>query len=157
MAALVPPTGIFTEVRTGRIDVFFTSVSGTDVAGYNLYRATESGGPYTLVNTDSVFNDPIRVEEEIIRSTDVVDEIGNVGGDPSTQDFLFRTTTTEDVVKFVEIQRYIDANLDSETTYYYRLTTVTLDGDESHYSEEFSDTPIAIPTTTPIPFPPKTC
>lgn len=158
MTALVPPTGIRTEIRTERIDIFWTSIINNEIAGYNLYRATESGGGsagYQLVNTAALINNPITVNEEVIRSSELVDEQGNVQGDPSTSEFLFRVTTTEDVVKFVETQRYIDDGLVTTSTYFYVLTSVNQADEESHYSEEFFSQPLAIPVTVPIPERPR--
>lgn len=33
------------------VDLYWTKSSGSNIAGYNIYRGTHSGGPYSRVNT----------------------------------------------------------------------------------------------------------
>jgi hypothetical protein len=150
---LVPPTGIRVEVRTGALDLFFFSLRDPDTA-YNIYRSTESGGGsagYTRV-TPLPIDQPISVDEEVVRTEDSVDETGNIFFDPDSPEFLRRTTTTEDTIKFVETQKYSDTDLDPSQEYFYVITSVnTLTDEESFYSEEVSATPLAIPVNPPIP------
>ena len=51
------PTGFAAQVQVGGVALNWdasTDCNGNDVAGYNLYRSTINGGPYTMVNTELI-------------------------------------------------------------------------------------------------------
>ena len=150
---LTPPTGIRVDVRTGSLDIFWFSIRDPEIA-YNVSRSTESGGGSSGYErlTSVPFDQPDSVEEEIVRQEETVTEIGNTQADPDSPEFLRRTTTTEDTIKFNEIQKFSDTDLDPTTEYFHVLTSVnTLTNVESFFSDEVSGTPLAIPENPAIP------
>jgi uncharacterized lipoprotein YddW (UPF0748 family) len=45
------PTGLSASAGNGSIDLDWNDSTATDLAGYNVYRSTSSGGPYTQIDT----------------------------------------------------------------------------------------------------------
>jgi hypothetical protein len=81
-----------------------TDCHGGPVAGYNLYRSTTPGGPYTQVNTS-----------------------------------LISGTQYDDIPVSATMAQYAITSAASGGTYYYVVTSVDTDGDESVYSLEVSN------------------
>ena len=54
-------SGSATAPAPHSVDLAWTASSGSGVTGYNIYRATKTGGPYTKVNSslnlDTTFTD----------------------------------------------------------------------------------------------------
>jgi hypothetical protein len=153
MALLIPPTGITVEVRTSAIDILWFSIRDNNVA-YNVYRSTESGGGASgyVKLTNILYDNPIKIEEEIVKREEDISETGNVLADPESPEFLKRTSVFTDTIKFNEIQKYSDEGLDTNTTYYYVITSVDITtGEESFYSQEVNAIPLAIPASPTIP------
>ena len=78
------PIGLVADAGDGRVDLSWDPVSAADLVGYRVYRATEEGGPWTLLNLTP------------------------------------QTGTT-----------YADTGLDNGTEYFYRVTAVDDDANES--------------------------
>ena len=157
---LVPPTGLRIEVRTGSLNLFWYALRSGNV-GYHVYRSLDSGGGdsgYERITGVPVDN-PISIEEEVVKRNESVEEVGNTLADPDSLEFLRRTTTLDDTIKFNEVQFFQDTGintsegtLDTTSTYYYVITSVDLDTEEeSFYSEEVSAVPLAIPVNPPLP------
>lgn len=49
-----PPTGLTATGGDGQVELSWSPNGESDLSGYNVYRATASGGPYTKINTSQV-------------------------------------------------------------------------------------------------------
>jgi pectate lyase len=86
----VPPTGLATTAGYVIVSLDWNDNNEPDLAGYNVYRSTTSGGPYTGPLNGSLLNDP----------------------------------------------NYDDEIVTHDTTYYYVVTAVDTNSNESGYSNE---------------------
>jgi len=93
------PTGLMEQGQDGSVTLSWqgaADANGGAVSGYNIYRATASGGAYTKLNSS-----------------------------------------------LITVTSYHDTGLTNGTPYYYVVTSVDADGDESVRSQEVSVRPIA--------------
>ena len=63
-----PPTNLAATAMDSRVDLTWSANAEPDLAGYTVYRATFSGGPYSAL-TDSLLSDPSYTDSSVTNGT----------------------------------------------------------------------------------------